>query len=191
MQLYLSSASSAQRHSLLPRAESLAFVPQLLLCTVLIPLVMAKKDLAATMLAQTFCFVAFNKVCTSQVCLFLLSFPSPVSAHLKKRRPRTDRNAPASSNPPPPQKYFLWYMVFLPLYLPRSSFLRGKSSALGLAAAAAWIVTQALWLQQAFRLEFLGESTFVPGLWLTSISFFLVNCWILGIIIGDIAIEGG
>lgn len=48
--------------------ERLAFLPQLLLSAVLIPLVLSKKDLPSTMLAQTFAFVAFNKVCTSQVC---------------------------------------------------------------------------------------------------------------------------
>lgn len=47
--------------------ERLAFLPQLLLSAVLIPLALAKKDLPSTMLAQTFAFVAFNKVCTSQV----------------------------------------------------------------------------------------------------------------------------
>jgi hypothetical protein len=51
--------------------ESLAFIPQLFLSVVAIPLLLAKKDLASTMLAQTFAFVTFNKVCTSQVCVLL------------------------------------------------------------------------------------------------------------------------
>ncbi|KAK4945360.1 hypothetical protein LTR28_008059 [Elasticomyces elasticus] len=143
--------------------ESLAFVPQLFLAAFAIPLALAKKDLASTMLAQTFAFVTFNKVCTSQ--------------------------------------YFLWYMVFLPFYLPDSSLL--ERPRLGLAALALWVLgqpmpqypafrdlamadkVQALWLQQGYQLEFLGNSTFVPGLWLASMAFFLINIWILGIIVSD------
>lgn len=64
--LYLASASP-QDASQGVHVESVAFLPQLLLSCVLIPLVMAKKDLPATLLAQTWAFVAFNKVCTSQV----------------------------------------------------------------------------------------------------------------------------
>ncbi|SPQ26344.1 ede08be1-3848-4638-b975-adf9c3f7496c [Thermothielavioides terrestris] len=111
------------------RVESVAFLPQLALSCALIPLALAKKDLPAAMLAQTFAFVTFNKVCTSQ--------------------------------------YFLWYMVLLPLYLPRSSFLRDKR--LGLAALVLWVASQALWLQQGYQLEFLGRSAFLPGLWLASL----------------------
>jgi GPI mannosyltransferase 1 subunit M len=62
--LYLSSSSPGTSNL---RFESVAFVPQLLLSAVLIPVVLAKRDLAGTMLAQTFAFVTFNKVCTSQV----------------------------------------------------------------------------------------------------------------------------
>ncbi|KAK8061586.1 GPI mannosyltransferase 1 [Apiospora phragmitis] len=143
MLLYL--ASAAQQSGGF-KIESVAFVPQLLLSVVLIPLVGAKKDLAATMLAQTFAFVTFNKVCTSQ--------------------------------------YFLWYMVFLPLYLPNSSLTRRPR--LGLAALGLWVAAQAAWLQQGYELEFLGRSTFAPGLWWASLAFFLVNCWILGLLIGDL-----
>lgn len=74
-------------------------------------------------------------------------------------------------------------MIFLPLYLPRSSLLRNPR--LGIAALSLWVLGQAAWLQQGYNLEFLGESTFFPGLWMASLAFFLVNCWILGIIIGD------
>ena len=73
--LHLSSAFPDKVSSL--KLESLAFVPQLVISSILIPIVLAKKDLAGTMLAQTFAFVAFNKVCTSQVRLqirFVLAF---------------------------------------------------------------------------------------------------------------------
>ncbi|CAG5178261.1 uncharacterized protein ALTATR162_LOCUS8612 [Alternaria atra] len=126
--------------------ERLAFLPQLLLSAVFIPLKLAKKDLPNTMLAQTFAFVTFNKVCTSQ--------------------------------------YFLWYMMFLPYYLPDSTLL--KSPSIGITALVFWIVGQVAWLQQGFQLEFNGHSTFVPGLWASSILFFLVNVGILGVIIYDI-----
>jgi phosphatidylinositol glycan class M len=67
IQLYLTSAETTVSSSSGLRVESIAFLPQLLLACVLIPLTIAKKDLASTMLAQTFAFVTFNKVCTSQV----------------------------------------------------------------------------------------------------------------------------
>lgn len=75
-------------------------------------------------------------------------------------------------------------MVFLPFYLPTSSLLRRP--ALGISALVSWIVGQALWLQQGFELEFLGNSSFVPGLWVASAVFFSVNCWILGLIVSDV-----
>lgn len=75
-------------------------------------------------------------------------------------------------------------MVFLPFYLPTSSFLSNKK--LGIMALILWVATQGAWLQQGFQLEFLGKSTFTPGLCLASQAFFLANAWILGIIVSDI-----
>lgn len=63
--LYLNSSPYSTSSSF--ELERLAFVPQLLLSAVFIPVVLSKKDLPSTMLAQTFAFVTFNKVCTSQV----------------------------------------------------------------------------------------------------------------------------
>ncbi|KAI9925821.1 GPI mannosyltransferase 1 [Aspergillus wentii] len=134
--LYLSAAGNVQTSF-----ESLAFIPQLLLSVVLIPLVLAKKSLPGAMLAQTFAFVSFNK-------------------------------------------YFLWYLVFLPFYLPNSSLM--KRPRLGISAALLWVVSQALWLQQGFNLEFLGLSSFIPGLMFAGWFFFAVNVWILGIIVTDV-----
>lgn len=87
-------------------------------------------------------------------------------------------------------QYFLWYLVFLPLYLPSSSFMRSPRR-VGLPALVLWVASQALWLWQGYRLEFLGESTFVPGLWLASLGFFAVNCWILGVVVGDVVKRNG
>ncbi|KAH4072551.1 GPI mannosyltransferase 1 [Parastagonospora nodorum] len=141
--LYLNSSPHATSSSF--ELERLAFVPQILLSAIFIPIALAKKDLPSTMLAQTFAFVTFNKVCTSQ--------------------------------------YFLWYMMFLPYYLPDSTLL--QSPTIGVSALVLWILGQFAWLQQGFQLEFNGHSTFVPGLFLSSILFFLVNVGILGIIIDD------
>jgi mannosyltransferase PIG-M len=51
--------------------ERLAFIPQIFLSAIAIPFALAKKDLAGAMMCQTIAFVAFNKVCTSQVCVAL------------------------------------------------------------------------------------------------------------------------
>ncbi len=58
---------------------------------------------------------------------------------------------------------------------------------LGIGALVAWLAGQGLWLQQGYQLEFLGRSTFVPGLWAAGMIFFAVNVWILGVVVGDVA----
>lgn len=49
---------------------------------------------------------------------------------------------------------------------------------------------QGVWLQQAYRLEFLGESTFFPGLFGAGLAFFAVNCWVLGVMVEDVGKRG-
>lgn len=139
--LYLSSAPSVDL-GLSEHAALLAFLPQTLLSFLIIPLSLAKMDLTACFFAQTFAFVTFNKVVTSQ--------------------------------------YFMWYLVFLPLYLPRSKFL----SRTGLVALILWIASQALWLYFAYGFEILGRNTFLE-MWMATILFFSVNIFILGKVVGD------
>ncbi|KIP12305.1 glycosyltransferase family 50 protein [Phlebiopsis gigantea 11061_1 CR5-6] len=79
-------------------------------------------DLAFAWFVQTFAFVLFNRVCTSQ--------------------------------------YFLWYTLFLPLLMPQLRLSAREAVQL----CALWIGTQALWLSEAYKLEFLGENVFY-GLW--------------------------
>lgn len=65
---YASASKDASRFAF----EHWAFVPQLLLSAVLIPLLYARINLAQTMAVQTIVFVAYNKVCTSQYFLWYM-----------------------------------------------------------------------------------------------------------------------
>jgi phosphatidylinositol glycan class M len=56
-----------------------------------------------------------------------------------------------------------------------------------LLALVAWVLGQAYWLYEGYKLEFLGEQTFVPGLWYAGMTFFAINCWILGLIAEDVS----
>ena len=49
-------------------------MPQIVLSAVFLPLLLSKRDLPSCQLAQTLCFVAFNKVCTSQVWVLHFMF---------------------------------------------------------------------------------------------------------------------
>lgn len=71
-------------------------------------------------------------------------------------------------------QYFLWYLLFLPLLIPhlsmsRSSFIKYLTC---------WIGTQALWLSQAYKVEFLGEPIF-RRLWLCGLIYVIGHSWVL------------
>ncbi|KAF8350481.1 GPI mannosyltransferase 1 [Amanita rubescens] len=72
-------------------------------------------------------------------------------------------------------QYFLWYLLFLPLLLPR---LQSISIKRAFAYGIVWAGTQALWLAEAYKLEFLGENVFY-GLWIRSLVYVAGNCWVL------------
>ncbi|TFK86035.1 glycosyltransferase family 50 protein, partial [Polyporus arcularius HHB13444] len=119
------------------RSPLTSFVPQMTLALGTGLLFGRRKvDLVFAWFVQTFVFVVFNKVCTSQ--------------------------------------YFLWYTLFLPLLVPRLSM----SSRRALAYGAVWIGTQALWLAEAYKLEFLAQNVFF-GLWIRSLIYVVGNCWVL------------
>ncbi|CCH45040.1 GPI mannosyltransferase 1 [Wickerhamomyces ciferrii] len=82
-------------------------------------------------------------------------------------------------------QYFIWFLIFLPFSL-RNSKLLGENKVQGITCLLLWIISQSSWLFFAYKLEFLGENTFFPGLLLSSSFFFLSNNYVLGTFIDDL-----
>lgn len=93
--LYLVSSPPGSSDSTLPW-PSIPFIPQMALSAVLLPLAHAKRDLVGTMFAQTFAFVTFNKVCTSQYFMwYLVLFPFYLPSSTFARNPALGVSAAA------------------------------------------------------------------------------------------------
>lgn len=71
-------------------------------------------------------------------------------------------------------QYFLWPLPFIPLISFPSLTWRRLALAL-----AAWVAAQALWLSYAYRLEFLGEPTYLQ-LWGAGLALLAASAWGLG-----------
>ncbi|KAJ2109733.1 GPI mannosyltransferase 1, partial [Coemansia sp. RSA 921] len=71
-------------------------------------------------------------------------------------------------------QYFIWYMCILPVVWPYSKMGFVQASLV----VGVWVLSQALYLQQAYKLEFLGQNTF-EWLWVAGAGIFVANNWIL------------
>ncbi|KAF9536714.1 GPI mannosyltransferase 1, partial [Mortierella hygrophila] len=75
--------------------------------------------------------------------------------------------------------YFMWYIVFLPLLIPNlASNPRMSLKSQGRNMLIGWVVSQGLWLSQAYNLEFLGMNTYW-NLFIASALMYASNVWIL------------
>ncbi|QRV86716.1 phosphatidylinositol glycan, class M [Ceratobasidium sp. AG-Ba] len=72
-------------------------------------------------------------------------------------------------------QYFMWYIWFLPVVLPRLSISLKRA----LLITCVWVISQAIWLASAYRLELLGESVYV-WVWAASVVFLVSNGFVLG-----------
>jgi phosphatidylinositol glycan class M len=52
-----------------------------------------------------------------------------------------------------------------------------------------WVGTQALWLGEAYKLEFLGQNVFV-ALWIGGLIYVIGNCWIIGEVMDSYGANG-
>ncbi|GAA5937727.1 glycosylphosphatidylinositol-alpha 1,4 mannosyltransferase I [Sporobolomyces koalae] len=112
-----------------------AFLPQMVL-SIGLGFVFGTRDLAYAWFVQTFAFITFNKVCTSQ--------------------------------------YFLWYLWLLPPALSRLHF----SPTRAITTISIWILSQAVWLSQAYNLEIVGTGGYLP-VWFAGLWFFVSQIWVL------------
>ncbi|CDO93703.1 unnamed protein product [Kluyveromyces dobzhanskii CBS 2104] len=125
----------------------IAFVPQLTLCAAVTYLLWKSQtfeNLLNVIFVQTYVFVTYNKVCTSQ--------------------------------------YFIWYIVLFPFYLANTTIKWRK----GVFCLILWVISQVVWLSQAYLLEFKGLNVFFPNLFFGNAVFFLINVYLLGVFIDDI-----
>lgn len=71
-------------------------------------------------------------------------------------------------------QYFMWYLMLLPLVVPRLNISWQKAVVL----TSLWVGAQVSWLLPAYLLEFHGINAFVP-IWLEGIAFFCCNVGVL------------
>jgi len=72
-------------------------------------------------------------------------------------------------------QYFLWYLLLLPLLIPKLDLSLRQAAVY----TVIWVATQALWLSEAYKLEFLGQDVFY-SLWMRALVYVVGNAYALG-----------
>lgn len=80
-------------------------------------------------------------------------------------------------------QYFLWYLILLPVVVPRLAMTWQKATLL----TVLWLAAQASWLLPAYLLEFHAINAFIP-IWLESIAFFCCNIGVLMALLSSYAL---
>ncbi|KAI8840230.1 PIG-M-domain-containing protein [Chytridium lagenaria] len=80
-------------------------------------------------------------------------------------------------------KYFMWYLCYLPMILP-GSHLVGAKWRLGVGILLLWVLGQAVWLYFAYMLEHKGLNTFRELFW-AGAGFAMCNAVVLGVIVWE------
>ncbi|KAL7670746.1 hypothetical protein ACOME3_005670 [Neoechinorhynchus agilis] len=75
-------------------------------------------------------------------------------------------------------QYFTWYLYLLPAFIDDLNASKYCICCIG----SAYLFGQALWLYNAYRLEFLMDNSFV-AIWLSSLVYFGVTLQIIGMIV--------
>jgi phosphatidylinositol glycan class M len=73
-------------------------------------------------------------------------------------------------------QYYMWIIWFLPILAPRLHFSNGSRDVAKLVAV--WVVAQAIWLSQAYLLEFKAMDTYLR-VWVASLLLLFTHAWLL------------
>uniref|UniRef100_A0A7S1KRH2 GPI mannosyltransferase 1 n=1 Tax=Percolomonas cosmopolitus TaxID=63605 RepID=A0A7S1KRH2_9EUKA len=149
----------------------LMFVPQMMV--LLLMALFMYRNILECILVQTMAFVAFNKVCTVQYFVWYIPlFSFLLLRSIEKMAQVEELNGDAAARDTSAEVKSAGHAVPLPQS-------EGKRLIFNVGTCIViWFIAQALWLQSAYELEFLGRNTFLR-VWVFGLFFFVSNIGII------------